>query len=68
MVTRRDFLQTVAVGFVCGTLGSSFARGQKKRDSRYNVILLIADDMNDYGFYRTYPGVKTPYLENEPRR
>ncbi len=31
---------------------------------RPNVILIIADDMNHYGFYKTYPGTKTPYLDS----
>lgn len=28
-----------------------------------NVIFIVVDDMNDYGFYNTYPGVKMPYLD-----
>ena len=31
--------------------------------SRPNVVMIIADDMNDYGFYRTHPGVRMPYLD-----
>ena len=30
---------------------------------RANVLMLIVDDMNDYGFYKTYPGVQTPYID-----
>lgn len=26
-------------------------------------MIVIADDMNDYGFYDTYPGVRLPYLD-----
>ncbi|WP_321996610.1 sulfatase [Draconibacterium orientale] len=29
-----------------------------------NVLFLIADDMNDYGFYETVPQIKMPYLDN----
>jgi len=28
-----------------------------------NVLLIIADDMNGYGFYHRFPGVKTPHLD-----
>lgn len=28
-----------------------------------NVLLIIADDMNGYGFHHEYPGVKTPHLD-----
>jgi arylsulfatase A-like enzyme len=30
---------------------------------RPNVLMLIADDMNDYGFFHSYPGVLTPNLD-----
>lgn len=29
----------------------------------YNVLLIVADDMNEYGFYHTHPQVKTPSLD-----
>ncbi len=29
-----------------------------------NVILIIADDLNHYGFYETYPGVKMPAMDS----
>ena len=30
---------------------------------RPNVLFVIVDDMNGYGFYNKYPGVKMPYLD-----
>ncbi|MCG8700118.1 MAG: sulfatase-like hydrolase/transferase, partial [Bacteroidales bacterium] len=30
----------------------------------YNVLFLIVDDMNDYGFYNNYEPAKTPYLDS----
>jgi arylsulfatase A-like enzyme len=30
---------------------------------RYNVLMIIVDDMNDYGFYDTMPVIKTPALD-----
>jgi len=33
------------------------------QQERPNVLMLIVDDMNDYGFYKTYPGVKTPSID-----
>ena len=29
---------------------------------RPNILMIIADDMNDYGFYETYPDIQMPYL------
>jgi arylsulfatase A-like enzyme len=29
----------------------------------YNVLLIVADDMNEYGFFHTHPQVKTPALD-----
>lgn len=31
--------------------------------ARPNVVVIIADDMNGYGFYRQFPGVQMPHLE-----
>lgn len=36
---------------------------EKEDHKPYNVLFLIVDDMNDYGFYHTYPDVKTPHLD-----
>ncbi|MEZ5400605.1 MAG: sulfatase [Bryobacteraceae bacterium] len=32
-----------------------------------NVLMLIADDMNDYGFFGAYPGVRIPNLDRFKR-
>jgi arylsulfatase A-like enzyme len=53
--TRRHFFKTAILG------GASAWANQDRK--RMNVLFVIADDMNDYGFYNTYPGVKMPYLE-----
>lgn len=29
-----------------------------------NVVFIIADDLNDYGFYNRYPGVKMPCMDD----
>ena len=34
-----------------------------KKDKKPNVLFLIVDDMNNYGFYDEYPNVKMPYLD-----
>ena len=54
MLNRRQFLTA--------SLLSSLAcsRIQPKRP---NVLFLIVDDMNDYGFYNALGGVKTPHLD-----
>lgn len=31
--------------------------------SKPNVLMLIVDDMNHYGFYGTYPGIQMPHLD-----
>ena len=36
---------------------------QPKEKKPYNVLFLIVDDMNDYGFYEGHPNAKTPYLD-----
>ncbi|WP_020530128.1 sulfatase [Flexithrix dorotheae] len=35
-----------------------------KNEKEYNVILIVADDMNDYGFFNSNPIVKAPNIEN----
>ncbi|MDE0103295.1 MAG: sulfatase [Bryobacterales bacterium] len=53
-MNRRQFL-------VASLLGS--AACSRPQGKRPNVLFLIVDDMNDYGFYSTLGGVKTPYLD-----
>ncbi|MHC4173200.1 MAG: sulfatase [Planctomycetota bacterium] len=60
-LNRRDFLKGACVG-AFATIAPF--RGQAARtNKRPNVLIVIADDMNDYGFYRTLGEVKMPYLE-----
>ncbi|MXY71389.1 MAG: sulfatase [Acidobacteriia bacterium] len=54
MLNRRQFLATS----LAGSLACSRTEAQ-----RPNVLFLIVDDMNDYGFYNTLGGVKTPHLD-----
>lgn len=46
-MTRRGFLLAVAA----------------QRSARPNVVFIVADDMNDYGFMHALPGVQTPHLD-----
>jgi len=62
-MNRRNFLKYTAQAGVGTLLAPWVGSIQAKRRRRPNVLILIADDMNDYGFYNTYPGVKMPYLE-----
>jgi arylsulfatase A-like enzyme len=38
--------------------------GMASETGRPNVLLIIADDMNDFGFYAALPGVKVPHLDS----
>ena len=35
----------------------------QKETKRYNILLIMADDMNEYGFFKTNPAVITPNLD-----
>ncbi|MCX7011118.1 MAG: sulfatase [Candidatus Sumerlaeota bacterium] len=39
------------------------ASAAMSRSARPNVLMIIVDDMNDYGFYGTHPQVRMPYLD-----
>lgn len=49
-------------GALCLALPSCRLLSLSQPRKRPNVLFIIADDMNDYGFYNTYPGIKMPYL------
>jgi arylsulfatase A-like enzyme len=55
--TRRVFLRRAGLG---SALASANLFAQRRRP---NVLFLSVDDMNDYGFFHTMPGVKVPYLD-----
>ncbi len=63
MITRRRFLRFVAGGAVSCPLGVSGIVQANENRNRPNVLMIIADDMNDYGFYEALGGVRMPYLE-----
>lgn len=48
----------VAIIFILGGILNQVT-AQKRA---YNVLLIVADDMNEYGFFNTYPQVKAPNL------
>ncbi|UCD49406.1 MAG: hypothetical protein JSW27_17970, partial [Phycisphaerales bacterium] len=62
MVSRRRFLRMSVAGAASAVLPASMTRSTQPGGRRPNVLIIIADDMNDYGFYDTLPGVKMPYL------
>jgi arylsulfatase A-like enzyme len=51
-MTRRQLL-----------LASTALATQAQPQRRPNVLILIADDLNDYSLLKSFPGVKTPYLD-----
>ena len=55
--TFKSWLLLLAVVFIAG------CDSRQKEDMQYNVLLIMADDMNEYGFFKTNPIVKTPYLD-----
>jgi len=54
MLNRRQFLAASLLGGLACS---------ETRAKRPNVLFLIVDDMNDYGFYNALGGVKTPHLD-----
>jgi arylsulfatase A-like enzyme len=58
MLTRRRFLGATTAGAAACLSSCSSAPAAPP-----NVLFLIADDLNDYGFYDTLPGVKMPHLD-----
>ncbi len=62
MITRRSFLKSAMAGTVFAALPTPRTSLAKPSPKRPNVLMIIADDMNDYGFYRTLRGVKMPCL------
>lgn len=40
-----------------------FLTGLGMAGSRYNILFIVADDMNEYGFFKTNPAIKTPSLD-----
>ncbi|MEM9160669.1 MAG: sulfatase [Verrucomicrobiota bacterium] len=44
-------------------LATASTLSAQTNDQRPNVLMIIVDDMNDYGFYNAYPGTRIPYLD-----
>lgn len=60
---HHRFLKAATVGVCVIILSITTVFAELGAQKHPNVLFLIVDDMNDYGFYKTYPGVKTPYLD-----
>lgn len=64
MSSHRYFSRTVILGVSAFALLPLILFAELTSPKHPNVLFLIVDDMNDYGFYKTYPVVKTPYLDS----
>lgn len=66
-IQTRNIVKTIAPA-VAGllTLVSTNAKSQvvDSGKTKPNVLFLIVDDMNNYGFFDGYPGVKMPYMDH----
>lgn len=47
-----------------GCNGTKVTGVETKADNRPNVVIIITDDQNDYGFFKAYPGTKVPHLDD----
>ena len=62
-VTRRGFLKASMAGATAMLWPASKAASAASGTGRPNVLMIIADDMNDYGFHGRFPGIQMPYLQ-----
>jgi len=62
LITRRRMLKVALTGSAAMLLPVSEALSAASGANHPNVLMIIADDMNDYGFHGTLPGIKMPYL------
>ena len=56
MMTRRSFLKASMAGATTMLLPALKAASATSAAGRPNVVMIIVDDMNDYGFLRYVPG------------
>ncbi|MBK7929327.1 MAG: sulfatase [Bryobacterales bacterium] len=56
-MTRRDLL------LASSALSASGPAAEAQTRRRPNILILIADDLNDYSLLKSFPGVKTPHLD-----
>lgn len=61
-MNRRSFLKASMTGAAAMLLSPPQSSPAASGGRRPNVLMIVVDDMNDYGFYGTLPGVKMPYL------
>ena len=61
-MTRRDVLKASMAGMSAAFFSCTSATATALGGRRPNVVMIIADDMNDYGFYGRLPGIKMPHL------
>jgi len=61
-ITRRSLLKAPVAGSAAMLLPVSKAISAALEAKRPNVLMIIVDDMNDYGFHGTLPGIRMPYL------
>jgi len=59
IVTATRSLSWLGI-FLCSLSTASIHAAEAPRP---NVVFIIADDMNGYGFYEGFPGVKVPHIE-----
>lgn len=52
------------INFILGAIASLMTTVNCQATKPYNVLLIVADDMNEYGFFHTNPVVKTPNLDD----
>lgn len=48
---------------IAAALAAAPIAAQQSPRKRPNVLLIIADDMNDFGFHMGYKGIQTPHLD-----
>ena len=63
MPSRRTFLQQAGQAAILSSLPAMLQARSPSESDRMNVLMIITDDMNDYGFYNTYPGIHMPHLQ-----
>lgn len=62
MITRRNILKASMAGATTMFLPALNTMSATSGFDRPNVLMIIADDMNDYGLHSSLPGIKMPYL------
>ncbi|MHC4517085.1 MAG: hypothetical protein ACYTAS_00720 [Planctomycetota bacterium] len=66
MIARRRFLRISALGAASALLPSAGIPSAGTEDERPNVLIIIADDMNDDGSYDALDGLSLRPLLKDP--